>query len=126
MDERLHERREQFEQLSAVESALFVLRVARPHVPLAPSEVHGLPENVLGRVIAEVFVGAGKQTYGVFICIYISLFVLRIRAYFTRIAYARTVRAKRSTIILGHLVTNSTARRQRFLDAVPNTRDEWF
>lgn len=57
----LHERREQFKHLSGVESALFVLRVARLRVPLAPSEVHGLPEYVLGRILAKVFAGAGKR-----------------------------------------------------------------
>lgn len=54
----LHERREQSEHLPRVEPAFFVFRVAGPHVLLAPSQVHGLPEYVFGRGLAEVLAGA--------------------------------------------------------------------
>lgn len=56
----LHERREQSEHLSRVKPAFLVLRVASPHVLLAPSQVHGLPEYVFGRGLAEVLAGAAK------------------------------------------------------------------
>lgn len=57
----LHERREQFEHLSSVESAFFIFRMAGFHVLFGPSEVHGFPENFLGRVVAEMFAGAGNK-----------------------------------------------------------------
>lgn len=58
---RLRERREQSEQLKRVETAFFVLRVADSHVLFAPTEVHGLSEDVLGRRLAKVLAGAVKQ-----------------------------------------------------------------
>uniref|UniRef100_A0A2S2PW78 Uncharacterized protein n=1 Tax=Sipha flava TaxID=143950 RepID=A0A2S2PW78_9HEMI len=53
----LHERSKQFEHLSRVESAFFILLVARLHVLFTSTEVHSLPENILSRIIAKVFAG---------------------------------------------------------------------
>jgi hypothetical protein len=63
----LHERSKQFEHLSRVESAFFILLVARLHVLFTSTEVHSLPENILSRIIAKVFAGTEKATVYVII-----------------------------------------------------------
>lgn len=60
--QKLHERSEQFEHLSRVESAFFILQVTHLHVFFAASKCHGFSENVLSRVIAKVFAGTEKLT----------------------------------------------------------------
>lgn len=58
----LHERSKQFEHLSRVESALFILLLACVHVPFTSTEVHGLSEDILSRIITKVFAGTEKVT----------------------------------------------------------------